>query len=132
MVQQMYPASSAAIKNTVPSAALIRNSRLMVWMALAMPSCTLGGPSAPTVYTGFLAQTTLQILARRFDVRVHQRSRFLRLAQAPRFEQRRVFARRALGAPFGAQMSLHISLGERMQAAQDLSSHRLQTRHNEQ
>ncbi len=43
-----------------------------------------------------------------------------------------MLARGALGAAVGAQMRLHVTLCQGVQAAQDLRGHRLQARHDEQ
>src|ERR1700723_2036028 len=113
MVLQTYPASSAASKNTAPSAALIRNSKLMVPSAFVMPCrilTSLHSLHALSRNLWYSAWATLQIVAGRLDVRVYQRPRFPGFSGTPGLQERRVLARGAFGAPFGTQVCLHVAL----------------------
>src|SRR5580698_10111573 len=86
--------------------------------------------AAAALYVLF-AQSSVEIVVRRLDVRVHEDARILRLAGAPRLEERRVFARRAFGAPLRTQVRLNIPLREHVQTAQDFRRHRLYPGHDE-
>jgi hypothetical protein len=62
---------------------------------------------------------------------MNQRADLREFPRAPRLDERRVFPRGALDAPFRAQMGLHIALRQRMQPREDFRRDRLHAGHDE-